>query len=223
MSRWRIGRSIKALRRMHGWTQGQLGSRIGTSRDVVSRIENDRLDNIPIGKLQACAEALGAWLRFEVTWQGERLPRLLDARHAWLQDRFVRMLESWGWVVRVEVSFNEYGDRGRIDILAWHPATRILAVVEIKPEIGDAQDTIGRLDVKRRIAPRLVHELGWEVQHIVPILVLEESTTQRRHVASHAGLFRRYELRGRQALSWLRRPAGRVSGILLLLESAAAA
>jgi hypothetical protein len=107
--------------------------------------------------------------------------------------------------------------------LPWDPLTRIVGVAEIKPALGDAQDTLGRLDIKRRVAPGLVHDLGWEVKHIVPILVLEEGTTQRRDVGTHAGLFRRYALRGRQALSWLRRPRDQVSGILLLLESPAAA
>ena len=30
------------------------------------------------------------------------------------------------WIVEPEVSFSIYGERGVIDILAWHPTSRIL-------------------------------------------------------------------------------------------------
>ncbi len=183
---------------------------------MISRVENDRLDNVPAGRVQACVHELGAYLRLDVLWQGERMPRLLDARHAALQNRFAVLLEECGWVVRPEVSFNDFGDRGRIDVLAYHPAARLLAVVEIKPSVGDVQDTLGRLDVKVRLAPKIAGELGWNASAAVPVLVLENGTTQRRHVTQHDGLFRRFERRGRSALAWLRRP-GRASPAPILL------
>src|SRR5688500_6492572 len=158
---------------------------------MISRVENDRLDNVPAGRVQACVHELGAYLRLDVIWQGERLPRLLDARHAALQNRFALFLEGCGWVIRPEVSFNHFGDRGRVDLLAYHPAARLLAVVEIKPNVGDVQDTLGRLDVKVRVAPTIAAELGWTASAAVPVLVLDDGTTQRRHVAQHEGLFRR--------------------------------
>ena len=217
MPRWRIGRQVRALRRLHDWRQGDLGARIGVSRDTISRIENDRLDNVPAGTIQACVEALGARLRLEVQWQGERLSRLIDARHAALQNAFVLRLETCGWEPRVEVSFNHYGDRGRIDVLAFHARTRTLLVTEVKPDIDDAQETIGRLDVKVRLAPRIAHEAGWRPETTVPALVLEEGASPRRHVARHAGLFRRLALRGKAAKAWLRSPATPTSGLVVFL------
>ena len=187
---------------------------------MISRIENDRLDNVPTGRVQACVQELGAFLRMEILWRGERLPRLLDARHVALQSRFVLILERDGWTVRVEVSFNHYGDRGRIDILAYHAATAVLAVVEIKSTVGDAQDTLGRLDVKVRLAPKIAADLGWRRSAVVPVLVLEDGTTPRRHVAQHGGLFRHFDCRGRSALAWLRHPSrSPPAGILLFLPT----
>lgn len=221
MGRWRIGRQIRALRRRRGWCQADLGARLDASRELISRIENDRLDNVPAGKIQSCVEQLGGYLRLDVLWQGERLPRLLDARHAALQNGFTGVLERSGWLPRPEVSFNHYGDRGRIDILAYHPATGTLLVVEIKAEIADAQDTLGRLDIKVRVAPRLAAGAGWAVSGVVPVLTVRDGSTPRRHVAQHAALFRRFELRGRAALTWIRRPAGRPAGILVFLAESA--
>ena len=217
---WRIGRQIRALRKHRRWRQEDLAGRIGCSRELISRIENDRLDNVPAGKVRACVEELGGYLRVEVQWHGERLPRLMDARHAALQNRFAQMLQGWGWEVRAEVSFNHYGDRGRIDVLGWHATTRTVGVTEIKPRLGDAQETLGRLDIKARIARTVAGDLGWAPTRIVPMLVLDEGATQRRHVAEHAALFRRYAIRGRSALSWLRTPDGTApSGLLLFLSS----
>jgi hypothetical protein len=187
----------------------------------VSRLENDKLEAIPLGKLDRCVDELGGYLRVDVAWRGEQLPRLIDARHAALQDRFVRILEAYGWQVRVEVSFNHYGDRGRIDILAYHPARRVLLVVEVKPDLGDVQDTLGRLDVKTRLALGIARELGWIATSAIPALVLEEGTSQRRQVEGHPGLFRRYVLVGRTARRWLRNKGDggpMPSGILLFLK-----
>lgn len=171
---------------------------------------------MPLGRLDACLHELDAYLRVDVLWQGERLPRLLDARHAALQNTFVLVLERCGWLARVEVSFSEFGERGRIDVLAFHQPTRILAVVEVKPDVGDAQDTVGRLDVKTRLAPRLARELGWVPAAVVPVLVLEDRTSPRRHVGEHPGLFRRFAPRGRTARTWLRKPGLPTPGGLLL-------
>lgn len=209
------------MRRWHGWTQVDLAARMGCGSDLVSRLENDRIDGVPMRKLHRCVDELGGYLRVEVVWRGEQLPRLLDARHAALQDRFVRILEAYAWQVRVEVSFNHYGDRGRIDILAFQPARRMVVVVEVKPDIGDVQDTLGRLDVKVRLALAIARDLGWNPTAVVPALVLEDGTSHRRHVGDHPGLFRRFSLVGRAARAWLRASDGDAAapdGILLFLK-----
>lgn len=216
---WRIGGKVRALRKRRGWRQQDLAGRLGWSRELISRIENDRLDNVPFGKIQACINALGGYLRTDVLWHGEQLHRLMDARHAAIQNALVRLVESLGWTSRVEVSFNHYGDRGRIDVLAWHPRTGSLAVVEVKSVLGDVQDTLGRLDVKVRLAREIAGGIGWTVSSVVPVLVLAEGTNQRRHVAEHGALFGGFEVRGRSAMAWLRHPRGTSPrGLLLFLR-----
>jgi len=165
---WRIGGKVRALRKRRGWRQQDLAGRLGWSRELISRIENDRLDNVPFGKVQACINALGGFLRTDVLWHGEQLHRLMDARHAAIQNALVRLVESLGWTSRVEVSFNHYGDRGRIDVMAWHPRTGSLAVVEVESVLGDVQDTLGRLDVKVRLAREIAGGIGWTVSSVVP-------------------------------------------------------
>ena len=160
--------------------------------------------------------ALGATADLTVRWQGEQLDRLADATHALIVERAASEFGSAGWLTRVEVSFNHFGDRGRVDLLAFHPVGRILIVAEAKSAIGDTQDTVGRLDVKARLGPMLAESVGWgEVSHVLPALVIGDSRTARRVVGRHGATFGRFTLRGRSALAWLRRPGPPVpSGLL---------
>jgi Holliday junction resolvase-like predicted endonuclease len=66
-----------------------------------------------------------------------------------------RTLADAGWEVRAEVSFSSYGERGAIDLLAWHPETRTLLVIEVKTEIGAVESTLRVHDMKWRLAAQI--------------------------------------------------------------------
>jgi hypothetical protein len=181
----------------------------------VSRAERGELHGLTIGTVSRLVEALDATLVVEVRWKGADLDRLLDRAHAAAQNAVAERLSAAGWLTRAEVSFNHFGDRGRCDLVAWHPSARTLLVVEIKSRLGDLQDTLGRLDVKVRLGPILAQQLGWDrPMRIVRALVLAEHRTNRRVVVRHDSLFRSFGMRGRQAFSWLRAPVADVTGLL---------
>jgi transcriptional regulator with XRE-family HTH domain len=204
-----LPRAVRALRHRQGWTQSALGARIGVSRELISRMERGDLAGVPVGTLRRVATELDATVSVQIRWRGEELDRLVDAQHAKLQQAASELLLSLGWVVRIEVSFNHFGDRGRIDILAKHPVMRILLVLEVKTGLGDLQETLGRLDVKTRLGRRVALELGWsDVAAVVPVLVIGDTRTSRSVVARYDALFQRFSLRGRAAVAWLRRPRG---------------
>jgi transcriptional regulator with XRE-family HTH domain len=198
-------RAFRALRLRRGWTQERLGAHARVSREMVSRVERGALRGMTVTSIERIAEALGASLSLTIRWQGEQLDRLIDSAHASLQQMTAAMLLSLGWLVQVEVSFNEFGERGRIDLLAYHPRLRILLVIEVKSAVGNVQETLGILDVKLRLARRIAHRLGWtDVATVVPALVIGDSRPARRVVAEHDALFGRFAVRGRAALAWLR-------------------
>jgi len=201
-----IGRSIRALRHRRGWRQRDLARAAGISQAQVSRIERDQTDAVSLGVLRGCIAALEGYLWVDIRWRGEALDFLVDEDHAALQEWAARWLADCGWEVLAEVSFNHYGDRGRIDLLAYHAASRRLAVIEIKSRIEDAQDTVGRLDIKVRLAPEIARERGWLPASVTAVLLVADGRTSRRRVADHPGLFGRFALRGRPAFAWLRRP-----------------
>lgn len=216
MERRTIARALRALRRRKHWSQSRLARDLGISQAQLSRRERHALEQCTIPDLESWSTALGAHLVLDLRVDGER--PLADARHAQLQNWLIGVLRRAGWIVEGEVSFNQYGDRGRIDVLAFHAPLRILLVVEIKTRIEDVQDLLGRLDVKRRVAPKLTRERGWHMSSVVPAIVISDGRTARRRITAHEALFARYTLRGRSAMAWLRHPrAPGPSGLLAVI------
>jgi transcriptional regulator with XRE-family HTH domain len=216
-----IGRLVRALRQRRGWRQDDLSDRARRPRSALVSLEAGRLDRLTVGALRDFAHALDARLVITMEPASGSARVLLDAGHAFLQNLWKGRLEQWGWLVRAEVSFNHYGDRGRIDLLAFHPATGILLVIEIKTALVDIQALLGGLDVKVRVAPTLSNRFGWgRPTATIPMLVAAASSTARRRLADHAALFDPLAVRGRGATSWLRRPgsASPPSGLLALTK-----
>jgi len=133
----------------------------------------------------------------------------MDERHAVLEAHWAATLPRMGWQVWVEHSFSHFGERGRVDLLAWHPPTRTLAVIEIKTELADSQALLGTLDAKVRLGPVLARQLNLPAPaNVVPVLIFAESMTNRRRVARIGPLLERFDLRGPAARAWLRWPKG---------------
>lgn len=216
MERRTIVRTLRAVRRRKGWSQRQLALKLGISKSEMSRWETTALETTSVLELERWTTALNAHVILDLRVDGER--PLTDLKHAAMQNWLVARLRALGWVVEAEPSFNHFGDRGRIDALAFHPHVRIVLVVEIKTRLDDVQDLIGRLDVKRRLAPIMATERGWQSIAIVPAIVVAEGRTARRRIAAHDALFATFTLRARAAVAWLRTPQGPTpSGILLLV------
>lgn len=155
---------------------------------------------------------------FAVTWRGGELDRLLDEDHAALCGRCSDLLRQLGWEVLAEVTFSVYGERGSIDLLAWHAETRTLLVVEVKTEITSAEETLRRHDAKVRLAAAICRErFGASPLVVARLLAVGESSTNRARVARLASLFRaRYPVRGAALRAWLRTPSGPMGGLIFL-------
>jgi transcriptional regulator with XRE-family HTH domain len=202
-----------------GWRQADLAHRAGVSRRAISKLERQGPVGFTVKTLRKICEPLDVDLQVYGRWRGGELDRLLDAGHAALQDAFAQVLASAGWLVRAEVTFSRYGERGSIDLLALRPASRTLLVVEIKTMIADLQGLLRPIDVKVRLAGDVARTLGWDADVVVPCLVIAEESTARRRVASHGALFTRFDRRGWSARRWLRHLEGAPRGLLVFLKS----
>jgi transcriptional regulator with XRE-family HTH domain len=214
----RIGARFRGLRHRRGWRQADLAARAGVSQDVVSLIERGRLDLVSLEKIRRVALELDAEFVIQLRWRGGDLDRLLDEGHASLVGRTAALLRNLGWEVRAEVSYSIYGERGSIDVLGWHEATRTLLVIEVKTDVVSVEETLRKHDEKVRLAGRIVAErFGWRPRTVGRLLVLPGLATPRRRVERHASVLQvAYPARGAAIRAWLRGPEGALSGILFL-------
>jgi transcriptional regulator with XRE-family HTH domain len=214
MDRQRFGRSVRALRQRLGWRQVDLAQKCGLSQGVVSRLERGELARLSTVAVERLAIALGAELDMRLRWRGEDLDRLLDAPHAAVVDRVVEILEPLGWQCAVEVTFAVAGERGSVDVLAWHQASRSVLVVEAKSVVPDLQAMLGSLDRKSRRAPRLAADRGWRSAVVVArVVALPDTTTNRRRARLYgATLKAAFPWGGREFRRWLAEPNSGAAG-----------
>ena len=209
----RIGAVCRALRIKKRWRQEDLAKKADVTRSDVSRLERGKAGELDVEVVLRIVAALGGRLEFNLTWQGGQLDRLLNARHSALHEAVAQyFLDLPGWVLAPEVSFSIRGERGVIDILAWHAATRTLLVIELKTEIVDINELMGKVDRKRRLAAVVARERGWVPGLVSVWVIVGESKTNRRRVQTHAATLRAaFPLDGRHIQSWVREPVGPVA------------
>lgn len=218
MNATRLGRTIRALRVRQHLRQADVGRAAAVSQSLVSLVERGQFSGIRLRVLESIVQEVGGELRLSIQWRGGDVDRLLDEGHAALMGRAVDTLEKMSWHVRPEVTFANYADRGSIDLLAWHPGTSTVLVVEIKTELTSIEDTLRTHDMKTRNALKVARErAGWEGRATARLLVLPDSSTARRRVTRNEPVIRRaYPLAGIAARSWLQAPSG-ATGLLMFL------
>ena len=145
---------------------------------------------------------------------------MLASGHAAMHEAAAAQLGSAGWTVSSEVTFSIYGERGAIDVLAWHPQTRSLLVVELKTTIIDVQELLAAVDRYRRLAPRIARERGWDAVAVSVWVALRDRRTNRSRLAAHAAVLRNaLPADGRSIHAWLRHPSGSIAGLSFLPNS----
>jgi hypothetical protein len=141
---------------------------------------------------------------------------MLSGRHALLAELVVQALrrDSPDWRILPEVSFSIWGERGVIDLLAWHAGRRALLVIELKTELVDVGEMLGTMHRKQRLAPTIAVERGWKPATVSGwIIVAAGRTNERRCAEFRATLRSAYPDDGRRVHSWLRDPVGSVAAL----------
>jgi transcriptional regulator with XRE-family HTH domain len=216
MNDLRLGLALREARIRRRLRQCDLAAQAGVSATLVSRLEHGELDLFSLRALRRVAGKLGVSLDLMPKSAGGDLDRMVNARHAALGE----LVAAWiacrpGWLVAAETSFAIYGERGIVDLLAFHEATGALVVIELKTAIIDLDELIGTLDRKRRLASRIAAGRGWSARSVSTWLVVAHSRTNRRRVADHRTLLTSgLPLDGRSFASLFVHPErGPISGI----------
>jgi transcriptional regulator with XRE-family HTH domain len=214
----RFGSVVRAVRVKRGWRQADLGAKARVSASTVSRVERGHADTLSLQVVRRIAAALDVRVELLPRWRAGDLDRLLNSRHSALHEVVARMFrdELPDWVFEPEVSFAIYGERGVIDILAWHGARRALLVIELKTDIVDVNDLVGGVDRKRRLAWQVARTRGWEPESVSVWVIVAAGRTNRARIAAHGAMLRAaYPIDGRTIRSWLRVPAASVAALSL--------
>jgi len=212
----RVSAAFRAARIKRGMRQEDVASAAKVSRASVSRVERGHFDSLSLSTTRAIAAVLDIRLELLPRWRGGDLDRMLNARHSALHEAVARWFrnELTDWILAPEVSFSIWGERGVIDLLAWHPQQRALVVTELKTDISDANELVGTVDRKRRLAAQVARDHGWDPATVSVWVVVSASRTNRRRIASHHAMLRAaFPADGRSMRAWLRDPAVSIAAL----------
>ena len=216
MSDQRLGSAIRNLRIRRRLRQADLAAAAGVSRSSVSLAERGHVGGMSVNTVRAIAAALDVRVDLVARWRGGELDRLLNARHSALHEAVARWFRAQlpAWVLRPEASFSIYGERGIVDLVAWHSPRRALLIVELKTDVVDVNQLIGSVDRKRRLGPRIARDLGWDPVSASTWVIVAPSRTNRRRIAEHGAVLRSaFPADGRSIRAWLGDPIGRVDAL----------
>ena len=206
---------MRAIRLSKKETQETVARRAGVSQPVYSRAERGQTNELKVSVLSRIASGLDADLVVDIRYRGGRVDRLIDRAHAAIVDYVLSRLRASGWETAVEFSFNVYGERGSVDILAWHASTRTLLIVEVKSRLTDIQELLLSLGRKLRLVPKEAsRELGWEPVAVGRILIVPGTTETRNLLGRHRSIFDSSLPAGSLEIRrWIRAPRGAIAGV----------
>jgi transcriptional regulator with XRE-family HTH domain len=168
-----VGAAVVSLRGTIGWTQAELGVRVGKSQSWVCRVERGVVVSLTFETAERLLAAMGARLVIAVDtpFLGDR-QRQREPAHARCAAHVATRLRQAGWEVATEVEVGGDRSRGWIDVLAYHPLTGWLLVIEIKTEIHDLGAIERSLGWYEREAIVAASRLGWRPRRSLGCLLL---------------------------------------------------
>jgi transcriptional regulator with XRE-family HTH domain len=183
-----VGRVVRDARRLIGWSQRDLATRVGASQAAIWRLETDQPGRIDLALVEGVMEALG--LRATIGIEGRHLDdrrRQRDGVHAVVNGFTARRLARLGWATATEVQIGDQQPRGWLDLLAFRPEDQSLVVEEVKTEILDMGGLQRSLSFYAREARLVAAGLGWPARSVTVLLVgLDSEAMARRLVDNRA-------------------------------------
>jgi transcriptional regulator with XRE-family HTH domain len=185
-----MGRLLRMLRIRRGWRQSDVAVKARLSPAVIGRHENGAVGSL--STLEKHAAVFGLRLELRLLGRAGHLVRLSDEEHAAIVETMAGWFRAAGFMTETEASFSEWGERGRVDLLAFDPRAGTLVIVEIKTQLLDLQDLFGALNVKERLVQTIADRRSWAARRRVTILAVAATAANREIVRTHPALFAAY-------------------------------
>ena len=202
-----IGRILRMLRIRKEWRQEDVAAKCGLSPSAIGRHERGRTGSV--SALERHAAVFDLRVDIRLVGRGGDLVRLADEEHAAIIESLAAWFQKHGFVTELEASFNEWGERGRIDLLAFDPRTGTLVIVEVKTQLVDLQDLFGAINIRMRLSSKIAERRGWQVRSTMTVLAVADTAVNRAVVRRHRALFDGFDGR-RLTASALGRDGARV-------------
>jgi transcriptional regulator with XRE-family HTH domain len=214
----RAGRLIAAVRKHLGMRQIDLARAANVDQKVVSLLERGELARVSVDRFRRVCAALKIEPVLELRWRGGLADRLIDRGHARIVEAVVAELVRLGWECVPEYTVNVFGDRGSVDVLAWHPVRRAVLLIEVKTWLTDLQAMLSSLSRKVRLVPGLVaEERGWDRLALGHVVVVLDTRRNRSTVGSHRATFdATFPVGTVDVRAWLRAPTSNLAGLWFL-------
>lgn len=156
------------------------------SQSMVCDLERGALRDLTFSTASRLLSAMGARLVVEVDvpFLGDR-QRQRDPAHARLSAHVIARLRRAGWETTAEVEVGGDRSRGWIDVLAFHPTSGVMLVIEIKTEIHDLGQIERSLGWYEREAWVVARRLGWRPSREIGCLLLLATAANERRIATN--------------------------------------
>ncbi len=209
--------AVAETRHRLGWSQADLGARVGVSQSQISRFEAGRIEQVSLSTAARFFDSMG--VRALLTLEHPliaRPDRQRDPAHArcvgYVSGRLVRM----GWEVRTEIEVHHGRSHGWIDILAFHEPTRSAFVVEVKTAISDVGAIQRSLAWYSRMAWDLARSSGRPIRRVGAALLVLGAEANEMRLAENAPLVRQaFPVRATTLFDWLSAPVADLRGAAL--------
>jgi transcriptional regulator with XRE-family HTH domain len=183
----KLGRLLRMRRMRRGWRLEDVAQRCGLSTTTIARDESGAFGSVQIVRRHAAA------LDLRIEWiaigRGADVARTFDDEHAAIVEVLAAWLRALGFEVVTEASFSVYGERGRVDLVAFDAATGTIYLIEVKSELSDLGNLLGVVDVRERLASHLGRDRGWVVAKPISIIAVADTQHNRDIVAAHPATF----------------------------------
>ncbi|MBX3031549.1 MAG: hypothetical protein KF809_15490 [Chloroflexi bacterium] len=215
-----LGSAIRAVRIRAERTQADVAKAAFVRRYDVSCVEQGKFSGMSLSEVRRIASSLGMWVELKPNWRGVNLEHLVNGAHTALQEAVLSYLDGRaGWIAHPEVTFSIFGERGAIDILAWHAATRTVLIIELKTLVVDPADLVKQMGRRLRLATEIAATQGWRARDAATWVIFTDTHTNRRQVARRRTLLQGLAgLDGRTVRSWLQAPSGPMSALSFWAE-----
>jgi transcriptional regulator with XRE-family HTH domain len=203
-----IGELVRDTRLAIGWSQAELGARVGASQTTIWRIEHGDPGTIDLGTVQRVLASLGLRATLEV--EGRHLADRADQRdrvHAALIAAIAGRLRRFGWMVETEVPTGAASPTGWIDALAYRERDAAMAIIEVKTDLPDVGGLQRQVTWYEREAPYAARRLGWHPASTNVIVICLSSAAVAARLREHRELLGpAFPGDPRTAERWLRDP-----------------